>query len=80
MGMEYKKIHSCPNDCIFYRNEYEDLRRYPRLKTMCIKINRGQKVTLTIDVNTGVSGPNSENFSSYLEVVASKRISILSPS
>ena len=27
MGMEYKKIHSCPNDCILYKNEYEDLRR-----------------------------------------------------
>jgi len=30
MGMEYKKIHSCPNDCILYRNEYGNLRRCPR--------------------------------------------------
>ena len=30
MGMKYKKIHSCPNDCILYRNKYEDLRRRPR--------------------------------------------------
>jgi len=30
MGMEYKKIHSYPNDCILYRYEYEDLRRCPK--------------------------------------------------
>ena len=23
-GMEYKKIHACPNDCILYRKEYEN--------------------------------------------------------
>ena len=23
MGMEYQKIHACPNDCILYRNEFE---------------------------------------------------------
>ena len=23
MGMEYKKIHACPNDCILYRIEYK---------------------------------------------------------
>jgi len=52
-----------------------------RLKTMCIKINKGKKVPLTIDVNIGVaSGPNSHNFSSYLGVVFSERISILIPS
>ncbi|PNY02971.1 hypothetical protein L195_g026293 [Trifolium pratense] len=30
MGMEYKKIHACPNDCILYRNEFEELKRCPR--------------------------------------------------
>jgi hypothetical protein len=24
LGMGYKKIHACPNDCILYRNEYEN--------------------------------------------------------
>jgi len=49
-----------------------------RLKTMCMKINKGQKMPLIIDVNTCVAnGPNSQNFSSYLGVVAHKRISIL---
>ncbi|WVZ21880.1 hypothetical protein V8G54_000424 [Vigna mungo] len=29
MGMEYKKIHACPNDCVLYRNEYEKLHQCP---------------------------------------------------
>ena len=29
MGMEYKKIHACPNDCILYRKEYESLHECP---------------------------------------------------
>jgi len=30
MGMEYKKIHASPNDCILYRNEFEFLKNCPR--------------------------------------------------
>ena len=30
MGIEYKKIYACPNDCILYRNEFEFLKNYPR--------------------------------------------------
>jgi len=26
MGMEYEKIHACPNDCILYRKEFAELR------------------------------------------------------
>ena len=26
MGMEYKKIHACPNDCILYRKDFELLK------------------------------------------------------
>jgi len=49
-----------------------------RLKTMCMKINKGKKISLPIDVNTGVTtGLNANNFSSYLGVVARERISIL---
>ena len=29
MGMEYKKIHACPNDCILFRNEFETLKKCP---------------------------------------------------
>ncbi|XP_056688175.1 uncharacterized protein [Spinacia oleracea] len=30
MGIEYQKIHACPNDCILYRKEYQDLHKCPR--------------------------------------------------
>ncbi|CAH9081963.1 unnamed protein product, partial [Cuscuta epithymum] len=30
LGMEYKRIHACPNDCILYRKEFEDLHKCPR--------------------------------------------------
>jgi len=30
MGMEYRKIHVCPNDCILYRKEFETLTKCPR--------------------------------------------------
>lgn len=30
LGMEYDTIHVCQNDCVLYRNEYQDLREYPR--------------------------------------------------
>ena len=26
MGMEYRKIHACPNDCILYQNDFELLK------------------------------------------------------
>ena len=25
MGMEYQKIHACPNDCILYRNQFAEM-------------------------------------------------------
>jgi len=52
-----------------------------RLKIMCMKINPGHKIPLTIDVNTGVTTrSNSKNFSSYLGVFSRERISILTDS
>jgi len=30
MGMEYKKIHACLNDCILYRKDFELLKSCPR--------------------------------------------------
>ena len=41
MGMEYKKIHACPNDCILYRNEYEDLSECPKCKSERYKAMKG---------------------------------------
>ena len=30
MGMEYKKIHACPNNCILYRKYFELLKSYSK--------------------------------------------------
>jgi len=30
MGMEYQKIHACPNDCILYKHEFEEMSKCPR--------------------------------------------------
>jgi len=27
MGMEYRKIHACPNDCILYKKKFEGLHK-----------------------------------------------------
>ena len=29
VGMEYQKIHACPNDCILYRNQFAEIRHCP---------------------------------------------------
>ena len=29
MGMKYKRIQACPNDCILYGKEFEDLKKCP---------------------------------------------------
>jgi hypothetical protein len=28
--MKVERIHACPNDCILYRNEYNDLDKCPK--------------------------------------------------
>ncbi|XP_074297156.1 uncharacterized protein LOC141627844 [Silene latifolia] len=30
MGLNYVKIHACPNDCILYRKDYKDLNQCPK--------------------------------------------------
>jgi len=35
MGMEYKKIHACPNDCILYRKDFELLKSCLRCGLSC---------------------------------------------
>ena len=29
VGLEYQRIHACPNDCLLYRNEFMDMRFCP---------------------------------------------------
>ncbi|XP_025980464.1 uncharacterized protein [Glycine max] len=49
VGMEYKKIHACPNDCILYRNEYAELRQCPMCGVSRYKVQHDE---LTDDART----------------------------
>src|SRR5215216_6691612 len=40
LGLEVQKIHACPNDCILYRGEYEDLNTCPVCGALRYKISR----------------------------------------
>ena len=31
LGMEYKKIHACPNDCIMYSDRHKDAKTCPNV-------------------------------------------------
>ena len=39
LGMEYEKIHACPNDCILYRNELENESSCPTYGASRWKVN-----------------------------------------
>ncbi|KAH9717947.1 hypothetical protein KPL71_022033 [Citrus sinensis] len=50
LGLEYEKIHACPNDCILYRNEFADLAECPncgasRLKRLFQSPQTAQNLT-----------------------------------
>ena len=40
LGLEVQKIHACPNDCILYRGEYEELNACPVCGALRYKIKR----------------------------------------
>nr|AAT38070.1 putative TNP2 transposable element [Oryza sativa Japonica Group] len=40
LGLEVQKIHACPNDCILYHGEYENLEACPVCKALRYKIRR----------------------------------------
>ena len=43
MGMEYKRIHTCPNDYILYRKEFEDLKKCPKCGSSRYKQKRNNE-------------------------------------
>lgn len=49
VGMEYKKIHACPNNCILYRNEYAELQQCPTCGVSRYKVQHDE---LTEDART----------------------------
>ena len=40
LGLEVQKIHACPNDCILYRGEYENLDACPVCSALRYKIRK----------------------------------------
>jgi hypothetical protein len=38
LGLEVQKIHACPNDCILYRSDYENLNKCPICTALRYKI------------------------------------------
>ncbi|KAI9078212.1 hypothetical protein K1719_039826 [Acacia pycnantha] len=40
LGMEYKKIHACPNDCVLYRKEFEEKQSCPICETP-LQVDKG---------------------------------------
>ncbi|XP_058740867.1 uncharacterized protein LOC131613194 [Vicia villosa] len=42
MGLEYEKIHACPNDCILYRKEYVNYNHCPKCKASRYKKRHGE--------------------------------------
>jgi len=46
IGMEYKKIHACPNDCILYKKYFELLKNYPRCGLSCYKLKQKDDDTI----------------------------------
>ena len=38
MGMEYYKIHACPNDCILYRHEFQEMHKFSRCGVSWYKV------------------------------------------
>jgi len=43
MGMEYKRIHECPKDCILYKKEFEDLKKCPKCGSSQYKHKRNSE-------------------------------------
>ena len=40
LGLDVQKIHACPNDCILYRGEYENLEACPVCSALRYKIRQ----------------------------------------
>nr|KYP59483.1 hypothetical protein KK1_014919 [Cajanus cajan] len=52
MGLEYKKIHACPNDCMLYHGEFEGLHQCPRCG-----LSRYKKKQDDSDYDVSTKGP-----------------------
>ncbi|KAI5323815.1 hypothetical protein L3X38_032888 [Prunus dulcis] len=44
LGMDYEKIHACPNDCVLYRKDYDESTNCPRCGLSLWKIRKNGHV------------------------------------
>jgi len=42
VGMEYQKIHACPNDCILYKNQFAKMRQCPTCRVSQYKVQHDE--------------------------------------
>ena len=43
MGMKYQKIHACPNDCILYIDEFEEMHKCPKCRVSWYKVKDDER-------------------------------------
>ncbi|KAH1246917.1 hypothetical protein GmHk_06G016914 [Glycine max] len=55
MGMEYQKIHACPNDCILYRHEFHEMSKCPICGTSRYKVKDEEESSSDDNSNKGPS-------------------------
>nr|BAV56711.1 transposase [Ipomoea nil] len=48
LGMDYEKIHACPNDCILYRKENANCTNCPTCGTSRWKIGKNSKISIGV--------------------------------
>ncbi|GJS09771.1 hypothetical protein Tco_0366567 [Tanacetum coccineum] len=53
MGLEVQRIHACPNDCILYKKEYEDLHECP----VCMELRYKHKNLTELNSDVTKNGP-----------------------
>ena len=53
MGMEYQKIHACPNDCILYRHEFQEMSKCPICGTSRYKVKDEEESSSDDNSNKG---------------------------
>ena len=53
MGMEYQKIHACPNDCIQYKDEFEEMHKYPKGGVSRYKVKDGDECSSDESIEKG---------------------------
>ena len=53
MGMEYEKIHACPNDCILYRHDFQEMSKCPIYGTSWYKVEDEEESSSDENSNKG---------------------------